>query len=212
MTRSCTVEQRRICPTAASECLRYSGDPLGDVRRGQDLLDREIEAAIDQLHHQLVVGDAEVAEAPEPGARIHQEAQEDPALWVEDVIHGQLGGVSAVDRLHHLVAHARERRRAAEVVVDDARGGVGVGGHDPVAGVLADAQLLGGMVVERQRDLGAVGQVGRDVIGGQLDLAVLHVLGMDEQDLVEEPELLEQGGADEAVEVAAGDESVGSVR
>ena len=61
-------------------------------------------------------------------------------------------------------------------------------------------------------DLGAVGQVGRDVIGGQLDLAVLHVLGMDEQNLVEEPELLEQGGADEAVEVAASDESEGAVR
>ena len=40
----------------------------------------------------------------------------------------------------------------------------------------------------------------------QLDLAVLDVLGVDEQDVVEDPELLQQGGADEAVEVAAGDE------
>jgi hypothetical protein len=48
------------------------------------------------------------------------------------------------------------------------------------------------MMVERQRDLGAVGQVGRDVLAGQLDLAVLHVLGVDEQDVVQETQLLEE--------------------
>jgi hypothetical protein len=67
------------------------------------------------------------------------------------------------------------------------------------------------VVVERQRDLGAVREVRRDVVRGQLDLAVLDVLRMDEQDLVEEPQLLEQRGADEAVEVAAGDEAIGAV-
>jgi hypothetical protein len=192
--------------------LAIESDALGDVRRGEDLVNRQLEAAVDQEHHQLIVRDAEIAEAPEASPRIHQEAQQDPALRVEDVIHRQLRRVGAVDRLHHRDAHAGERRPAAEVVVDDARGGVGIGRHDPVAAVLADAQLLGRVVVERQRDLGAVGQVGRDVVGGQLDLAVLHVLGMDEQDFVEEPELLEQGGADEAVEVAAGDESERAVR
>ena len=44
--------------------------------------------------------------------------------------------------------------------------------------------------------------------GAELDLAVLHVLGVDEQDVVEDAEVLEQGGADEPVEVAAGHESV----
>ena len=66
-------------------------------------------------------------------------------------------------------------------------------------------------MVERQRDLGAVREVRRDVVRGELDLAVLDVLRMDEQDLAKEPELLEQGGADEAVEVAAGDEAMGAV-
>jgi len=94
------------------------------------------------------------------------------------------------------------------VVVDDARGGVGIGGHDAVAMVLADAQLLGRVVVERQRDLGAVGQVRGDVVGGQLHLAVLDVLRVGEQDVVEQAELLQQGGTDEPVEVASGDESV----
>ena len=40
-----------------------------------------------------------------------------------------------------------------------------------------------------------------------LDLAVLHVLGVDEQDVVEHVELLQQRGADEAVEITAGDKA-----
>ena len=56
----------------------------------------------------------------------------------------------------------------------------------------------------------APGEVKTEVL--DLDLAVLHVLGVDEQDVVEHPELLQQGGAHQAVEVAAGHESVGAVR
>lgn len=66
------------------------------------------------------------------------------------------------------------------------------------------------MVVERQRHLGAVREVRRDVVGGQLDLSVLHVLGVDEEDVVQEAQLLQEGGADETVEVAAGDQPVGA--
>ena len=44
--------------------------------------------------------------------------------------------------------------------------------------------------------------------GAELDLAVLHVLGVDEHDVVEDVEVLEQGGAHEPVEVTARDESV----
>ena len=64
-------------------------------------------------------------------------------------------------------------------------------------------------MVEREPDAGDVGQVGRDVAGAHVDLAVLHVLGVDEEDVVEQPELLQQRGAHEAVEVGAGDEAVG---
>ena len=72
----------------------------------------------------------------------HQEAQKDPVARVEDVVHRQLSRVGAVDRVHHLDAHAREGRSSAEVLIDDARGGIGLGGHHAVAVVLADAQLL----------------------------------------------------------------------
>ncbi len=63
-------------------------------------------------------------------------------------------------------------------------------------------------MVEREPDAGHVGQVRGDVAGADLDLAVLHVLGMDEEDVVEQAELLQERGADEAVEVGAGDEAV----
>ena len=53
-----------------------------------------------------------------------------------------------------------------------------------------------------------VGQVRRDVALGELDHAVLHVLGVDEQDVVEDAQLLEQGGAYQPVEVGAGHQPV----
>src|ERR1700704_672591 len=67
------------------------------------------------------------------------------------------------------------------------------------------------MVIKGQRYLGAVGEVRGDVVGGQLDLAVLHVFGMDEQDLLEDAQLFQQSSTDETVEVAAGDETVRAV-
>src|SRR4051812_13486599 len=63
-------------------------------------------------------------------------------------------------------------------------------------------------MVEREVRGGDVGEVRRDVPVGDLDLAVLHVLGVDEQDVVEHVELLQQSCAHEPVEVAAGDEAV----
>ena len=73
---------------------------------------------------------------------------------------------------------------------------------------LAHAQLLGGVVVERQAHARDVGKVGRDVAGPDLDLAVLHVLGVDEEDVFEAVELLQEGSAHESVEVGARDEAV----
>jgi hypothetical protein len=133
-------------------------DPLGHVMRLEDLVDRQVEATVDQLHHQLVVGDPELPEAAQAGAGVHQEAEEDPPLRIEDVLDQQLGGVGPVNRLHHLDAHPRERRGAAEVVVDHPCGGLGIGGHDAVVPVARHALQLRGVVIERERDLRPVGQ------------------------------------------------------
>ncbi len=92
-----------------------------------------------------------------------------------------------------VIHHARRRRRFG---VDDV--------------ILAAAGIADGfrqMVVEHQVGAGDVRQVGRDVAGGDHDFAVLHVLGMDEQDVVDQFEMPEQHGAHETVEVAAGHEA-----
>ena len=85
----CTVAQRTICSRACVGVRAVELDALGDVRRGEDLLGAQPRAGVDELHHQLVVGDAEVAEAAEPGARVHQEGEEDPAGGLEDLVLGE---------------------------------------------------------------------------------------------------------------------------
>src|SRR3954466_14111902 len=64
------------------------------------------------------------------------------------------------------------------------------------------------MVVEGDRGVGVVRQVRGDVVGADLDLAVLDVLGMDEEDVVKDAEMLQERSAHEPVEVRAGDEPI----
>ena len=187
-------------------------DALGDVGGLQDLLDGHPRAVVDQLHHQLVVRDPELAEAPEAGAGVHQERHEDPAARIEDLGLGEARRVSLVDRGHHRFGDRREALGAAVVVVDDARGALRAGHDDVVRGGVLDADRLGRVMVEREPDAGHVGQVRGDVARAHLDLAVLHVLGVDEEDVVEQTELLQERGADEAVEVGAGDQAVANGR
>ena len=162
---------------------------------------------VDELHHQLVVGDPEVAEAAEAGAAVHEEVEQRPALGAQDVVDVVRGGVGLVDRAHQLVGDVREALGAAEVVVDDA-GGRRRGRVDDVVRRELVAQRLAVVVVEDQVRGRRVREVGEDVALGDLDDAVLHVLGVHEGDLVDHAELLQQDGADEAVEVAAGHEPV----
>ncbi len=63
------------------------------------------------------------------------------------------------------------------------------------------------MMVESQMHPVHIGQVGGDVAVGDGDDAVLHILGMHELDVVDHLKMLEQHGADQAVEIAAGDKT-----
>ena len=68
------------------------------------------------------------------------------------------------------------------------------------------------MVVECEVTTLDVGEVGDDVARTDLDQAVLHVLGMDELDVVEQARFAQQHAADEAVEIAAGHEPISLCR
>ena len=178
-------------------------DALGDVRRAQDLADGLGRARVDQLHHQLVVGDAEVAEAPQARAGVHEEVQEHPALGVEDLLERELRGVGLVDRVHHLLGDVREHGRSAVVLVDHAGSRLGARPDHVVVVPARDADHLRGVVVEREVHARVVGEVRGDVGRAQLDLPVLHVLGMNELDVPEDVHLPEEGGTDQPVEIAA---------
>ncbi len=175
----------------------------------EDLLDGVVAAVVDEVHHQLVVGDLEGAEPPEARARVHEEGEQHPALRVEHVLAGEARRVGLVDRLHHVEGHAGEGVPPAEMVVHHPGRGGGFGVDDLVRrGLPAGARHLARVVVEGEVHPGDVGEVGGDVVVRDLHLPVLHVLGVDELDLLDEALLLQEDGADEAVEVAARDETV----
>jgi hypothetical protein len=72
------------------------------------------------------------------------------------------------------------------------------------------ANGLTAVVVEHEMGVRRIGAVGGDVAGPDLHLAVLHVLGMDEEDVTDHPELLEQHGTHQPIEVTPGDQPVRS--
>ncbi len=125
---------------------------------------------------------------------------------MQDLLLAEVRAVGLVDLHHERLAHVREARLAAEVLVDDPRGRGGLGVDDVVLGALLQADGLAQVVVEGEVNARNVGEIRRDISAGHLDLAVLHVLRVDELDGVEDAPFLEQDGADEAVEVAAGHE------
>jgi len=70
-----------------------------------------------------------------------------------------------------------------------------------------DALHLAQVMIEGEIDTFVERHVGRNVVVGKVDLAILHLARMDEQDVVDQLHFLEQNGADQAVEIAAGDQA-----
>ena len=188
--------------------LKVEIDALLDVGQSQDVVDSVVAAVGNQIHHQLVVADAELAEAAEAGARIHQVVEQHPALWVEDFIARELRRVGLVHGDHHVGEGGGEAVFTAEVLEHHARGGWRIGIDDVVGPLAGIAEGLGEVVVEGEVHAWNEGQVGGDVALGNLDLAVLHVLRMDEFDLVDHVQVVEQHGAGQAVEITAGHEAI----
>jgi hypothetical protein len=63
------------------------------------------------------------------------------------------------------------------------------------------------MMVENQVRSRDVRQVGRDVVRTDVDLPVLHVLGVNELDLLDHVEVLQQHRTHQTVEIAACDKA-----
>jgi hypothetical protein len=84
--------------------------------------DERVHDLVDERHHELVVRDAEVAEAAEARAAVHEEVEQRPALRAQHVVDVVRGRVGLVDGAHELGGDVGEALGAAEVVVDDAGG------------------------------------------------------------------------------------------
>ena len=67
---------------------------------------------------------------------------------------------------------------------------------------------LGFVVVERDVNAGDVREIRRDVVACDFDLAVLHVFGMHEENVVDHFHVFEKYGTNEAIKIAASDEAV----
>jgi hypothetical protein len=163
--------------------------PLGDVGELENFLERDLDAFVHEQHHQVVVGDLEIPEAAEAGARVHDEAEKHPALGLEDVGLLEIPRVHLVHGPHHVLVDLRELV-LAEILEDDARAGGGVRVGDVVV-LCADAFDLADMVVEGEVGALHVGKVGGDVAVRDIDLAVLHVLGVDERHFIDHVQAFE---------------------
>jgi hypothetical protein len=75
-----------------------------------------------------------------------------------------------------------------------ARGGRRIGIDDVIGPLAGVAEGLGNVVIEGEIDTWNIGQVGGDVARRDGNLAILHVLGVDERDLVNQVQFIEQNG------------------
>ena len=77
-----------------------------------------IVAALDQLHHQLVIGNAEAPKPAQTGAGVHEEVQQRPARGLEHFFHGELGGIALIHRFHQIDIDVGKGFLAAIIVID----------------------------------------------------------------------------------------------
>jgi len=176
------------------------------VRLFEDLADAHVPAVVDQLLHELVVADAELAESAEPRPGIGEKAEEDPPLRIQYLLPGKLPRIHLVHCLDH-VAVGGKLLRAAVVFVDDPRRGRRESALALHVLRPADAVVLRRMVVEPHPAAGDVRYVRQHVVLRRLKESVLKILRVDELPRVDDPRLLEQHTADQAVEIRACDQS-----
>ena len=180
-------------------------DPLLHIRKFKDLINVMFQAIIDQLHHQSIIRNPEIMEASEAGPRIHQIVKKHPAFRVQDLIHGKIGTVTFVHRGHQIIRNARECFLPSIVVINHPCGALCVRIYDQfTAGFdCFEAVHFRFMVVKSDRDTRVIRQVGGDIIFAQFDLAILHILGMDKFDLVDQIQFFQHHGACQTVKIAS---------
>ena len=78
-------------------------NPLLNVRVGENFIRLVVAAKFDHGFHKLVVGNAIVTVPAESRARIHNKAEQHPALRVFNVVAAQLAAVHFVHRIQERI-------------------------------------------------------------------------------------------------------------
>ena len=73
---------------------------IGDIK---DLADGHRFTGSDEIHHELVVGNPEIAESSQAGAWVHDEVQKAPVVGVENLMNAESGCISLVHCFQDLI-------------------------------------------------------------------------------------------------------------
>ena len=149
----------------------------------------------DQVAQQIIGLRRKMAKTSQAGARIDDEVQQRPALRRHDFFKPVVSRIGLVDGSHHLLGDVGKPSSAAKMVPDHSRGRGGRRVQNEVLFV-GHARRFAGMMVDRQMHTRDKRQVCRDIVVGNRDLAVLHVLGMDELNIVDQVKFTQQHCAD----------------
>jgi len=76
---------------------------LYHIRKRKNLLCGHGTAGIDQLLHQLIIWDAEIAPASQSGTGIHNKSNQDPSGRVKDLINRKICRIYFINSFHHIV-------------------------------------------------------------------------------------------------------------
>ena len=142
------------------------------------------------------------------GARAHHETEQRPARRVDDFFQAELSRIRLVHRRHHVIGYAGELILAAIMVLYDPGRGWRFRVNDMIIRNLSTgAGDFTGMMIESQMNAFHIGKIGGDIGIGNQDGTVLHILWMDEFNVVNDIEFFQQHSADQPVEITTGNQS-----
>ena len=137
-----------------------------------------------EIVHEFVVGNRKVGGAAEAGARVDDEIQQRPFFGHQDIFFRILGRIRLVHRLQQILGNLRKTILAAEITVNHPRRRWGVRVDDLVFPFL-DPFHLAEVMVETEVNAFHVWQVGADIADGDGNPAMLHVVGLDKQHVID---------------------------
>ena len=132
-------------------------------------------------------------ESSQTGSCIHDKIHQYPSRRIQDFFLGKIGAVALIYRSHNLFGYFFELPCAAIVIVyhTSSRLCLTLDDEAILEVCRTDSLQLTFVMVEGHPHSGVKRKIGSNIIGGQIDFAVLHVLRVHELDLIDHVQFLE---------------------